>query len=1410
MACWRGRGLTASGRGPHLMRALPTAIGRYQLRERLAQGGMGVLYLALDPAIDRLVALKLLRVNNAELRERFLREARLCARLQHSNIVTIFDVGQHEGQPFIAMEYIPGETLAEIIHRRAPLGLTKKLSYMIDASNGLAFAHKSNIIHRDVKPANLMVSRDAGVVKVLDFGIARGADSGLTQAGMLIGTPNYMSPEQVQQHTIDHRSDIFAMGVVLYELLVYRAPFDAETQHSVLHRIVHEEPEPVTRYNPDLDPALVRILDRTLAKSPDDRYQDLSQFKADLTRVVQKIEAEQRGHTQIVEAAPVQTPGAAGRLADKARLLERRAARIARHLDAAQESLAQGELDTALNEAELAAEIDPDDPRVIKMHDRVRAALDARELTRCLDEARERLQAGDLTSASDALMRAMKLSPDSREVSDVRHALDAALEERERVRERERKVTRALEHAREAFEVGAFDSALRATTEALGYSPEDPAALEWRQRIQAAVDQRAEEAVAAARADYEAGRITSALRRLESFKPNHGRVDDTIEWIHADIAERERIRRDEEEAAKKALAAWVSSETGRAEAALGQGRWNEAIESLDAIHERAPETPGLEHMRARAERGLAEARRAEEANALMTNARAALDEQDFARALDLARQAQELVPASLDAVRLEHEIVSAQAADEERRRREAEDARARQAVVEATAQHVAGRLAEAIALLDAFTPRHPLVTRLLVDLKSEQIARARAEEEARREEERRKKEEERRKKEEEARLKAEAEARQKAEEARKEERRKKEEERGKKEEEARLKAEAEARRKAEEARKEERKKEEERRKKKEEARLKAEAEARQKAEEARKEERRKKEEERRKKEEEARIRVEAEARRKADEEAARRRREEEWRAAEATRRREEEEREQANAERRAAAAVAWARAEAERGRLGDAITYLEATPPHALVSGALAELREQQARISSDDTAPDEPVVPAALALRPPEAVARGLQPAGPALTRRRLTMVGIAAGLAGLIGLGIWLAWPDGPGVPPAEKHAATGPVKEPAKTVAEPRPSTQTSKSPDTPPESTTQPESTVSPTEPGTPPAGGETTPTTSVDSSPYLTRARNQYSAGNLPGALATLGELARLDPSQMSTVRGIAEPWAKATQQRAAEARKRVEPRARPAQLSPGRRFERTGAAQLRNGESLSAARSFERARSFYADLDGQLTAAANKTPPQPTQTPEPIPPPDQSKQEGAEWARNEMNEAGRAISQREWSRAIKILESVRQRAPQTPGLDSLLKHARDGQALEASQAFKSGQRPPEPYSSQPEPAKKPEPDPNRTAQNGAIGVLQQYLAAWNQLDAAAVGRLDASINAELLARTFGNIAEHRVTCGGVAWQDVTPNRVVFACQWRQEVTKTRGGGRPDSVNRGVVFTVEPRNGRWTIVDRRYR
>jgi predicted Ser/Thr protein kinase len=277
--------------------ALPATIGRYELRERIAHGGMGVLYLAFDPITEREVALKVLRVDSDDLRERFLREARLAARLQHPNIVTIYDVGAHHDQPFIAMEFIAGETLGQLVQRRAPLALSRRIALVEQVCVGLAYAHRHGIVHRDVKPANLMISRDSGVLKVLDFGVAGrlDADQG-AQGQMLMGTPNYMSPEQVVGQPTDHRSDIFSVGLVLYELLAYHQAFSGESQQSILLKVLHESPLPLASLIPGIDPALPAIVDRALEKTADRRYPDLEAMRSDLSRVGQRVLAAETSH----------------------------------------------------------------------------------------------------------------------------------------------------------------------------------------------------------------------------------------------------------------------------------------------------------------------------------------------------------------------------------------------------------------------------------------------------------------------------------------------------------------------------------------------------------------------------------------------------------------------------------------------------------------------------------------------------------------------------------------------------------------------------------------------------------------------------------------------------------------------------------------------------------------------------------------------------------------------------------------------------------------------------------------------------------------------------------------------------------------------------------------------------------
>jgi eukaryotic-like serine/threonine-protein kinase len=252
----------------------PGRIGKYEIVSALGRGSMGEVFRAFDPVLGRPVALKTMSaavVQNAELRQRFHREAQAAGNLNHPNVVTVFEFGEDEGQAYIAMELLDGSDLKELIARQALRTVGDVLGLMEQICDGLAFAHARELVHRDLKPANIHVLPD-GHVKLMDFGLARPSTSDMTQTGVILGTPHYMSPEQVRGEKADARSDVFSLGVVFYEMLARRKPFDADTMHSVLSRVVHEEPAPLREVAPGLPSRLTGALERALAKDPGRRF----------------------------------------------------------------------------------------------------------------------------------------------------------------------------------------------------------------------------------------------------------------------------------------------------------------------------------------------------------------------------------------------------------------------------------------------------------------------------------------------------------------------------------------------------------------------------------------------------------------------------------------------------------------------------------------------------------------------------------------------------------------------------------------------------------------------------------------------------------------------------------------------------------------------------------------------------------------------------------------------------------------------------------------------------------------------------------------------------------------------------------------------------------------------------------
>src|SRR5579862_2394092 len=280
---------------------------------KLGAGGMADVYLAEDQELGRRVAIKILNgrhANDAQFIERFRREAKNAAALNHPNIVSIYDRGEAEDTYYIAMEYLDGRSLKELIVGRGAAPVTVAVEYARQILSALRFAHRHGIVHRDIKPHNVLVDRE-GRVKVTDFGIARAGTSQMTEAGSIVGTAQYLSPEQARGGDVDQRSDLYSLGVLMYEMLTDEVPFSGDTPVEIAMKHLSQTPAPPSTLRPDVPHDLDMVVMRTLAKDPDDRYQSAEEMEADLDRVARGAavapETEETA-TQIMRA-PATIPG---------------------------------------------------------------------------------------------------------------------------------------------------------------------------------------------------------------------------------------------------------------------------------------------------------------------------------------------------------------------------------------------------------------------------------------------------------------------------------------------------------------------------------------------------------------------------------------------------------------------------------------------------------------------------------------------------------------------------------------------------------------------------------------------------------------------------------------------------------------------------------------------------------------------------------------------------------------------------------------------------------------------------------------------------------------------------------------------------------------------------------------------
>ncbi len=492
-------------------------IGKYEIVSELAQGGVGVVYKARDPFIGRMVALKTITpelVSDPEILKRFYREVQSAGMLQHRNIVTIYDLGEADGRPYIAMEFVEGESLQAIINQRAQIPLAVKLKLVQQVCEGLGHAHKHGVVHRDVKPANIMVTHD-GIVKMVDFGIAHLETTSLTKTGRFLGALYYASPEKINDGRVDSRSDLWSATAVFYEFIAYKRPFEGSNIAAIIAKVLTADPEPLSRCCPGVPADLDPVISKGLAKNMEDRYASLDELLNDLLPVASRLQqsfvgelmgeardlwgkgdisgAQEKVRAVLIldhthgeanrlyseitstlqhQAAPAKTqnpePGQA--LAEQNRGREVREALIS-----GQRAMKQGDLTGAEQQLHRVLQLDQSNAQAAEFLTEIKQDRQGRErdfhVKEALWQADKLVAAGNLQEAQDQLLALQREFPASGEVRLKLEALDRLV-----------RAGKFVQEGRSALNQGEYGEAVRALTAALELNPQDKEALGLKDR----------------------------------------------------------------------------------------------------------------------------------------------------------------------------------------------------------------------------------------------------------------------------------------------------------------------------------------------------------------------------------------------------------------------------------------------------------------------------------------------------------------------------------------------------------------------------------------------------------------------------------------------------------------------------------------------------------------------------------------------------------------------------------------------------------------------------------------------------------------------------------------------------------------------------------------------------------------
>jgi len=532
--------------------SVPKKIGRYDVIDMIGKGGMGVVYRAQDPFLDRFVAIKIMTINYADypdLIQRFYREAKATAFLQHPNIVTVYELGEHEGNPYFAMEYLEGASLDVLLRSGEQITLLQKVEIIVQTCQGLAYAHQRGIIHRDVKPGNIMVLKD-GTVKIVDFGIARIGDTNFTRSGQFMGSVSYMSPEQLNEKVqIDQRTDVYSTGVVLYQLFTKTVPFEAESTAATLLKILNEPPPPFSKRLPDYVPEIEAITMKALAKDRDQRYSSADDLAFELAHVRDRFRSEMVSsrmqkaelllqHSNLNEASnelievlklDKQNTKAASLLRTLRKQIEReQSAERARQLRGqAEAALQRKEFDPALAYLEQAIGLDTTNVDLQQLRNKVYTAKAEferlRQLRKQADEALALRKWDEALALLDQLAAIDDTSP---ELIELRNSIRRSRTQR----------AEALRRAEQARRAGDLTEAKLALEEALALDPADSTAKALNAIVSKEIAERAkrkklEELCLAARKQISLGQFTAALDLLSEAKSIDASVPEIQELI---------------------------------------------------------------------------------------------------------------------------------------------------------------------------------------------------------------------------------------------------------------------------------------------------------------------------------------------------------------------------------------------------------------------------------------------------------------------------------------------------------------------------------------------------------------------------------------------------------------------------------------------------------------------------------------------------------------------------------------------------------------------------------------------------------------------------------------------------------------------------------------------------------------